>query len=84
MSQQKRTTFENALSVDAEMVNVFCFSFGTHCPSEYSETNLGSSPVSSLGIVSDFVVSFVPDPVGQGSVALDLCTHGSFSPERFD
>ena len=40
-----------------------------------SEANLGSSPVSSLGIVSDFIVSSVPDPVGQRSVFLHHMAH---------
>ena len=33
-----------------------------------SEADLGSSPVSSLGVVPDFVISSVSDPVGQSSV----------------
>ena len=33
-----------------------------------SETNLSSSPVSSLGVVSDLVVSLVSNPVRQSSV----------------
>ena len=36
-----------------------------------SESDLGSSPVSSLGVVPDLVVSSVSDPVGKSSVLLD-------------
>ena len=36
-----------------------------------SESDLGSSPVSSLGVVPDRVVSSVSDPVGKSSVLLD-------------
>jgi len=46
-----------------------------------SEANLGSSPVSSLGIVSDFIVSSVPDPVGQRSVFLHHVAHFYLSAE---
>jgi hypothetical protein len=28
----------------------------------------GSSPVSSLGVVSNFVIGFISEPVGKGSV----------------
>ena len=38
----------------------------------YSELELGSSPVSSLCVVPDLVVSLVPDPVWHGPVLLDL------------
>ena len=37
-----------------------------------SELQLCSSPVSPLGVVPDFVVSLVSDPVGHWSVLLDL------------
>ena len=37
-----------------------------------SEVELGSSPVSAGGIVPDFVVSSVSDPVGQRAVRVDL------------
>lgn len=36
-----------------------------------SEANLGSSPVSALGVVTNRVVSSVANPVGQGAVLLD-------------
>ena len=37
-----------------------------------SEVKLCPSPVSSASVVPDFVVSPVPDPVGQGPVGHDL------------
>jgi len=37
-----------------------------------SEAKLGSSPVSPLSVVPDFVVSLVSDPVWHRSVLLDL------------
>ena len=37
-----------------------------------SEVELGSAPVSPGGVVPDFVVSSVSDPVGQRSVRNDL------------
>ena len=44
-----------------------------------SETDLSSSPVSSLGVVSDLVVSSISDPVWQSSVTLNLVADLDFS-----
>ena len=49
-----------------------------------SETDLGSSPVSSFGIVSNRVVSLVSDPVWQRSVRLHHLSHLDFSIERLE
>ena len=38
----------------------------------HSEVQLGAAPVAASGVVPDFVVSAVADPVGQGTVLLDL------------
>ena len=53
--------------------------FETTC----SETDSGSSPMSSLGVISDCVVSSVSDPVRQSSVGLHALGHSSFSSESF-
>jgi hypothetical protein len=50
----------------------------------FSESNPSSSPVSPFGIVSDSVISFVSDPVWEGSVALHHLTHLSLSSETLD
>ena len=47
----------------------------------HSETDLGSSPVSSLGIVPDGVVSLISDPVGQRTILLNHLGHLSFLVE---
>ena len=47
----------------------------------FSELDLGSSPVSSLRVVPDFIVSLVPDPVRQRSVLLDLFSQMQFLPK---
>jgi len=47
------------------------------------DAQLGSSPVSSLGVVSDLVVSSVSDPVWQSSVTLNLVADLDFSAESF-
>ena len=49
-----------------------------------SEVELGSSPVSSACVVPDFVVSSISDPVGQGTVLLDLFGVTCFLTERLD
>ena len=49
-----------------------------------SEADLGSSPVSSLGVVPDFVISSVSDPVGQRPVLLDLFSQSHFLCEGLD
>jgi len=48
-----------------------------------SESDLGSSPVSSLGVVLDFVVSSVSDPVWKCSVLLDLDAYLDLSSQCF-
>ena len=65
-----------------QTINMFFFSYlrKRSC----SETDLGSSPVSSLGVVSDLVVSSVSDPVWQSSVTLNLVADFNFSSERLD
>ena len=50
----------------------------------YSESDLGSSPVSSLGVVPDLVVSSVSDPVRQSSVLLDLLCDSGFLVKTLD
>ena len=49
-----------------------------------SEVELGASPVTSGHVVSDFVVSAVSDPVGQGTVLLDLLGVASLLAESLD
>ena len=51
---------------------------------ERSESDLSSSPVSSFGVVPDFVVSSISDPVWQSSVAFNLVSNGGFSSETLD
>jgi hypothetical protein len=51
-----------------------------HC----SEVELGASPVTSGLVVSDFVVSAVSDPVGQGTVLLNLLSVASLLAESLD
>ena len=46
-----------------------------------SESDLCSSPVSSLGVVSDFVVSSVSDPIWKSSVLLHPIGHRRLSSE---
>ena len=46
-----------------------------------SEFQLCSSPVSPSCIVPDFVVSAIPDPVGQWTVLLDLFSHANLLAE---
>lgn len=49
-----------------------------------SELQLGSSPVSPLGVVPDFIVGLVSDPVGHGPVLLDLFRHSHLLSEGLD
>ena len=49
-----------------------------------SEVQLCASPVSAGGVVPDFVVSSISDPVGQGTVLLDLFGVTCFLTERLD
>ena len=49
-----------------------------------SEADLSSSPVSSLGVVLDLVVSLVSDPVGKSSVLLDHVADLHLSSESLD
>ncbi len=49
-----------------------------------SEAELGSSPVSSLSVVPDCVVSLVPNPVGHGSVLLNLLGKSHLLSERLN
>lgn len=49
-----------------------------------SELELGSSPVSSLCVVPDFVVSLVSDPVRHGPVLLDLFCQSYLLSESLD
>jgi hypothetical protein len=49
-----------------------------------SEVELGASPVATGHVVSDFVVSAVSDPVGQGTVLLDLLGVASLLAESLD
>ena len=49
-----------------------------------SELELGSSPVSSLCVVPDFVVSLVSDPVWHRSVLLDLFCQSYLLSESLD
>ena len=57
-----------------------CVLTAHHC----SEVELGASPVASGHVVSDFVVSAVSDPVGQGAVLLDLLGVASLLAESLD
>jgi len=44
----------------------------------------GNSPVSPLGVVPDFIVGLVSDPVGHGPVLLDLFRHSHLLSEGLD
>ena len=57
-----------------------CVLTAQHC----SEVELGASPVAAGHVVSDFVVSAVPDPVGEGTVLLDLLGVASLLAESLD
>jgi hypothetical protein len=46
-----------------------------------SETNLGSSPVSTLGVIADGVVRLITDPVGERAILLDHLSHLNFPVE---
>ena len=49
-----------------------------------SELQLGSSPVPSLSVVPDFVISLVSAPVGHRSVLLDLFPKSHLLSECLD
>ena len=51
---------------------------------QHSEVELGSSPVSAGGVVPDFVVSSVSDPVGQGAVRVHLLRIAALLTESLD
>ena len=51
---------------------------------QHSEVELGSSPVSAGGVVPDFVVSSVSDPVGQRAIRVHLLCVAAFLTECFD
>lgn len=50
----------------------------THDP---SWTQPGSSPVSPLGVVPDFISSFHPNPLGNGTILLLFLAQESLDPE---
>ena len=77
----ERGDFEHLAATIIKAFNIFGHSNGVECTR--SETDLGSSPVSSLGVVSDLVVSSISDPVWQSSVTLNLVTDLDFSTESF-
>ena len=46
-----------------------------------AETQLGSSPMSSLRVVPDFITSFHANPLGDGTILLLLLGQESLDPE---
>lgn len=45
------------------------------------ETQLGSPPVPPLGVVPDFITSFHPNPLGNGTILLLFLGQESLDPE---
>ena len=60
------------------------FLFHTENYFNYLEAELGSSPVSSLGVISDGVISLHPNPLRDRSVLLHLLTEDSLELETFN
>ena len=68
----------------AECLIIFKVSMHTQGETNRSEVELGSSPVSAGGVVPDFVVSSVSDPVGQRAIRVHLLCVAAFLTECFD
>ncbi len=52
-----------------------------HCHFITLDSKFGSSPVSSLGIVSDLVPGLEPEPLRHGPVLIDLFREDFLDPE---
>ena len=72
------------LDLVTKSLNVFFFSIIAGEYERVSEADLSSSPVSSFGIVSDFIISSISDPVRQVPIFLDHNTDLLFFPESLD
>lgn len=52
-----------------------------HLMCDFLQTQLGSSPVSPLGVVPDFITSFHPNPLGNGPILLLFLGQEPLDPE---
>ena len=50
-------------------------------PARFLQTQLGSSPVSSLGVVPDFIASFHSNPLRNGTILLLFLGQESLDPQ---